>query len=265
MDLLRTAMAAVTKPIPRAALNPSPDQLEKFRAHAPQATSQTSLLEILPVLAASNSNYFVPSFSIAIKLSTHLENIVNLTLAERWQIGSAPVNLRDPHALKAFTDFATSHAEDRVMRITNWIAEQGMSDLLQQFRTAEASLEEVELRTSTNRTDKKTKRPSDRLLEQHNPAHFVTTPLARRFATSTNLMQLESLHRCISLYLWLSNRFTIRFPQKEEARLLKGETQEAIDLILQQMTPQSTKGRGTALRLPAIPAYKARSNVSAST
>jgi len=273
MDLLRSAMAAVTAPLPRAALHPTAEELERFTAQVAPSMGQNEILELFPVLAASTDNYFIPSFKSAIKLSAQLDDIPNLTVGERWQIGNSPVNLRDPLVVSAFKQFTTAHAQDKVMRITSWIAEEELSDLLQQFRTAEASLDEAKRRKSASGKKGKAgssdteadsaSKPSaktsknlkvmERLLEQHNPSSFITTPLAKRFASGTTLIALESLHRCISLYLWLANRFLLRFPQKEEARLLKNETQDAIDLVLQQMAVQG-KVKGKAAR-PAVPSF----------
>ena len=212
MPILHKAMKAPMEPITKAALHPTSQQLTEFTALLPSTTTQAHVFEIFPVIASTSSDYFIPAFGGAMKVSDFLKDIPHLSVGERWLLGNAPVNVRDPEVVRAFVAYATGWASHTVVEITQWLEESGMGFLLEQFRHAEEEASEG-----------------------------ISSPLGStrtvaRFASSTNLIRLESLHRCLSLYLWLHYRASIIFPQVAEARLLKVEVQEAIDFILEQMT-----------------------------
>lgn len=220
MPYLRKAMAATTQPIHRAALHPQSTHLENFATLLPRSTTQAHVFEIFPVLAISGPEYFVPSFGSPLKLAETLSSVQRLTIAERWLLGNAPVNLRDEEVVRAFSTFVKFFSVDETLKMTQWINAQGMSTTLQDYRDAEDAFKAA-----------KEEKGEDAPL----PAKSA------RFITATNLIILESLHRCIGLYLWLHNRFALRFPQAAEARLFKAETQAAIDFVLQHMTRETEK------------------------
>lgn len=211
MSMLRAAMAAPMRPITKAALHPTSGQVEDFTSLLPATTTQQHVFEIFPIIASASPDYYIPSFNNNLKTSNLLKDIPGFTISERWQLANSPVNVRDPEVVRAFVDFATSHARHEVFMLTRWQDEQGMSQLLQEFRAAE----------------------DDHKISQR---HGSQSRLAKRFASTTNLAKLESLHRCIVLYQWLHQRAQLLFPQQAEARLLKLEVQDAIDFVLEQMS-----------------------------
>ena len=226
MAILREAMAAPMEPITKAALHPTAQQLVNFTSLLPSTTTQQHVFEIFPIIASASPDYFVPAFGNTLKTSNLLIDIPDLTVAERWQLGLSPVNVRDPEVVKAFVSFVTSHARHEVFEITRWQEEQGMAKLLQEFRTAEEDYQ-VAKRSGT------------------------ASKFAKRFATSTNLASLETMHRCIVLYQWLHQRAQLLFPQQAEARLLKIEVQDAIDFILEQMSFKRQTSPNKRVQLPA--------------
>ena len=52
----------------------------------------------------------------------------------------------------------------------------------------------------------------------------------------TTLMALETLHRSITLYMWMGQRLPIVFADLEEALELKGRTEKAMEFVLKGMT-----------------------------
>lgn len=229
MPALREAMNAPPVQISRAALAPLPGHLEQFATLLPTSTTQAHVFEIFPVISTTSPDYFIPSFGSPLKLAERLSSIERLTIGERWLLGNAPVNLRDPEVVKAFVTYVEHFSIDESLKITQWINAQGMSETLQSYRDAQDALEEVEVE---KRTDEKIGDiPAKEELSNRLPEEVI------KFACGSNLLQLESLHRCLGLYLWLHNRFALRFPQAAEARLFKNEVQAAIDFILQHMSP----------------------------
>jgi hypothetical protein len=147
-------------------------------------------------------------------MSNLVSGIPNLLLADRWEMAQAPVNLRDPKVAILFTKWVGSYANKEIVRLTDWFSDDGAdySQMLAEFRKVDDRNTDVKLTAGFN------------------------NELATKFASPANLAGLESLHRCIGLYHWLSSRFSLLFPQAAEARLLKIETEDAIDFILRQMT-----------------------------
>lgn len=223
MPILRAAMAAPMEPITKAALHPTSNQLENFTSLLPSTTTQQHVFEIFPIVASASQDYFIPAFGNTLKTSNLLKDIPGLTVAERWQLGNSPVNVRDPEVVRAFVDYITSHAKHEVFQLTAWQEEQGMAQLLQEFRAAEEDF-------AISREQSK---------------------LARRFSNSTNLARLETLHRCVVLYQWLHVRAQLLFPQQAEARLLKIEVQDAIDFILEQMSFKRHNAKDRRMQIPA--------------
>lgn len=236
MPQLRKAMAAPAMPIQRAALSPSSDQLEQFATLLPRETTQAHIFEIFPVIATSGSDYYIPSFGSPLRLAEKLSDIGRLTIGERWLLGNAPVNIRDFELLRAFTTFVEKFSIDDNLKVTQWIQVQGMSATLQAFREAEDAMSklqaEYQVKESPAADDGNEGRPVEKVIPQ-----IPLPPIVVDFATNANLVELESLHRCLGLYLWLHNRFSLRFPQAAEARLFKTEVQNGIDFILQHMSP----------------------------
>lgn len=254
MPGLRAAMAAPPQPIQRAALSPLPTHLEQFATLLPHSTTQAHVFEIFPVIATTSPDYFVPSFGNPLKLAETLSGIERLTIGERWLLGNAPVNLRDPEVIQAFETFVKHFSIDESLKVTQWINAQGMSGTLQAYRDADdayARAKEAAGAVSNEGEKVSGEAAGD---DESMQAKFPLPDEVVTFASSTNLLELESLHRCLGLYLWLHNRFALRFPQAAEARLFKNEVQNAIDFVLQHMSPaalaaaeraKKAAGRGT--------------------
>lgn len=218
MPMLRTAMAAPMVALSQASLQPLATQVKSFMSLLPGETTQGQALEIYPVIASAGPDYGVPSFGPSLKVADLIKDVTGLTVEDRWVAAHSPVNTRDGECVQAYVDFMTAHAQGRPTLIIEWLTKRGQHDLLSQFRRAENSAREAREATSTPTA----------------PLEFASASIAG-YSTSLNLVRLESLHRCLILYLWLHNRYGLHFPQYAEARLLKIETEEAIDFILRHM------------------------------
>lgn len=244
MPALRQAMKAPPVQITRAALAPLPSQLEQFATLLPLSTTQAHVFEIFPVISTTSPDYFVPSFGSPLRLAEKLSSIERLTIGERWLLGNAPVNLRDQEVLRAFTTFVEHFSIDESLKITQWLNAQGMSGTLQAYRDAEDAYLQAKAEQSPTSEDEEDG-------DEHTSQELTKSPIeVIRFASSANLLELESLHRCLGLYLWLHNRFALRFPQAAEARLFKQEVQAAIDFILQHMSPAAKAAVEEAKKRP---------------
>lgn len=60
----------------------------------------------------------------------------------------------------------------------------------------------------------------------------VTRHLSSVFSPTT-LQSLESFHRCLTLYLWLSYRLAPIFSDQEKARSLRQDVEKSIEFVLE--------------------------------
>lgn len=260
MPALREAMNAPPVQISRAALAPLPFHLEQFATLLPATTTQAHVFEIFPVISTTSPNFYIPSFGSPLKLAEKINNIERLTIGEKWLLGNAPVNLRDPIVLNAFVTFVEHFSIDESLKITQWLNAQGISGTLQAYRDAQDAYQQA--REDQSKAEQRDSPPDSARVEKKSQASHDLTRLpieVINFASSANLLQLESLHRCLGLYLWLGNRFTLRFPQSAEARLFKEEVQAAIDFILQFMSPAAKEAAEQAKKKTStIPKFRRR-------
>lgn len=216
MPILVRAMQAPMRSLQRAALHPSVNQLQQLMALLPSNVGQSKIFELLPIIAATTRDYYIPSFGHLLTLSKQLEPFKSISIQERWLLSHSPVSQRDPVCVSAIRDFMARFDSHKPMKITEWIGRHRFDILLANFRSAEDEIQK-------QRMD----------LNHGNRAQGGA--VVARFTTSLNLTQLESLHRTLVMYLWLGRRFSLHFPEASEARLLKLETEKAIDFILLHM------------------------------
>lgn len=232
MPLLRTAMKATTVSIDRAALHPLEMYLDDLAALLPKTTPQAQVFELFPLVASASPDYFIPPLGLHLRLSQDLDKVASLGLADKIKLGYTPVSVRDPEQMNAFMDWATAFAQTRAVQLTKWLETQGYSDLLDHFREVESIFDDLDSRSRSSR-------------EGGAPglsfSSMTNVERMRDFATPRNLSRLETLHKCLSVYLWLGNRYSLIFSQVAEARLFRDEVQKAIHCILQHLKFQARR------------------------
>lgn len=223
MPLLHAALAAPTLPLRRAALQPANGLLESMALLLPFGThggprELAALYQDMSLLAHIEPRSFVltnfeSQQAIAPVLELRSQNTMTLAEKEKW--AHAPVNLRDERAVAWLGSAVERYAHGALVRFED--CAKGLGTL-----EAEAAVVAVMDRARARRSSKNAHEPLERFVDAADAdAHGIDT-----------LMLLESHHRSLSLYLWLSYRFPLAFCFQSEVDVRKARVEEAIEFCL---------------------------------
>lgn len=222
LPLLRQILPSPLTPVPRAAIEPGYDRLAKLAVLLPEETPYSSLLETYENLVHLSPACMPSAVAPHIKLSELLKGFTNdLTLKEMVTFGFAPVNLRDSKVVTAFQNFVRAYVTEGEV-------------LLEEALESGRLVPNLELVEKTSKT-------------MHHPTQSETragaVPQAIPAAIVTAIPGLESLHKALVLYLWLSFRLPLNFPERTEASELKHRTEVMLDFCLERL-PGLKRKRG---------------------
>lgn len=246
LEILRAALASPLLPITRAAIEPSSETLGQLSAMLPSVNGKSGPRTLSQLYAdvallsrIDSTNFFLSDFCQKLTISPLIESASNgmLTVAERETFSNAPANTRDERVVaflcKAVRQFSRGGLVDfdtAVKDLGMLEVEEQVVSLLQQAIAARdhlshtcAKQEEKELALFAYLDMSSGSKGTDS--NRGSAAH----PLIN----ITTLLMLESLHRCYTLYLWLSFRFPLAFCGRAEVDGRKKTAEEAIDFVLQ--------------------------------
>ncbi|PWN87089.1 P-loop containing nucleoside triphosphate hydrolase protein [Acaromyces ingoldii] len=200
LDVVRKALEAPLVPITRAAIQPSSDALASFSTvlprladgHRPRPLSM--LLDDVSTLSRIDSrSYFLASLEQQLVIAPIVERAspasAKLSISEHERFSVAPANIRDERLMILLSHMVTAYASGNLIKFQDVERGLGMLDVLRE----------------------------------------VQDPSSRQRGDVNSLMILESLHRGMTLYLWLSFRFPLSFCARPEVEALKVEAEKAID------------------------------------
>lgn len=241
LEILEAALASPLLPITKAAIQPSSETLSSLSAMLPSVEGGAGLRTLNQIYADVSllaridaTNFFLSDFSQQLTISPLIEGASSglLTVKEREAFSNAPANTRDErvvaflcNAVRQFSrgglvDFNTA-AKDLVMLEI----EEEVLSLMRQAITA---------RKENPQPTKEGQEEPPLIAYLNNVSGTLTQgSAAHPLINITTLLMLESLHRCFTLYLWLSFRFPLAFCWKKEVDERKKEAEEAIDFVLQ--------------------------------
>ncbi|KDN47955.1 hypothetical protein K437DRAFT_290460, partial [Tilletiaria anomala UBC 951] len=194
-----------------------------------------------------------------------------LTMVERETFANAPVSTRDDRVMEMMENLVRLYVLGELVRFEKAAQHLGMLETLDEIDVMHTKAEEARERAIAEQSaalspsedasedgevktkldsEAASKRPPAAKAQDLSAAHFVFTSSdppaapgqpaamsegAKRLVHVDTLMTLESLHRCISLYLWLSFRFPLAFCYRPQVLEIKGRTEKAIVFILDAM------------------------------
>lgn len=211
LDTLREAMAEPTVQVDQASLAASFDTAQDFEALLPTGTPFSTIFSLVEAVAVTTPYYRAVGHAGWGAISDKIQHINPLSFRERYLFGTAPVNLRDPKVVANLISFVESFAAGEPITIDAWSKESGV----------EAALAKV---THARRTKGSAPSPTS---PRSSPAATIYSP--------EFLMDLESSHRCLTLYLWLSYRQSTIFCDREVARALRKDVEAGIAFVLEGM------------------------------
>ena len=222
LPLLRQILPSPLTPVPRAAIEPGYDRLAKLALLLPEETPYSSLLETYENLVHLSPACMPSAVLPHIKLSELLKGFTkDLTLKEMVTFGFAPVNLRDGKVVSAFQNFVRAYVTE---------GEVLLESALESGRLV-PNLELVE----------KTSRTMHHPTQSETRAGAVPPPIPSTIVTA--IPGLESLHKALVLYLWLSFRLPLNFPDRMIASEIKTRTEVMLDFCLERL-PGLKRKRG---------------------
>lgn len=213
LDILREAMAEPTVQVDQASLAASFDTAQDFEALLPTGTPFSTIFSLVEAVAVTTPYYRAVGHAGWGAISDKIQHITPLSFRERYLFGTAPVNLRDPKVVANLISFVESYAAGQPITMDVWSKESGV----------EAALAKV---TQARRTKESASSPSS--------PRSSTSPGATIYSPEF-LMDLESSHRCLTLYLWLSYRQSTIFCDREVARALRKDVEAGIAFVLEGM------------------------------
>lgn len=199
MDYLRESMASPFTPIKQAVLKPNSVFLRGLSDLAPAGVAFPTLLGLSRALAATHPLINLGDDTGASIISEILENVPDLTFADRVTFISAPAPARSPQALDTLEEWARDHAAGREVDLRGWLRSHAPPEVL---------------------------KGPERLKAQSSAAGRAGEP--RESVSSEGLAHLEGLHRCLVLYLWLGHRLPQTFSDMELCQEWKSRLESAL-------------------------------------
>lgn len=204
-------MATPTIQVTRASLSAPISSFRSLWALMAPSTPLSRVFSLSKAITSSKPHY-QPSGTDSLGVTSDLiAHVGPLTFNERYTFGSAPVNTRDGKVVEALIEWAGDFAKGEKVTMARWGAEKGVFAALDNAATVES----VRSSAVGGSGPALTKRQSSSLY----------TPAA--------LQSLESYHRCLTLYLWLSYRLSSIFSDQQGARELRRRVEKAIERALE--------------------------------
>ncbi|BGO99193.1 ATP-dependent RNA helicase SUV3, mitochondrial [Rhodotorula toruloides] len=214
LPILREAMKEPIVQVRQASITAPPEAYKELYSILPASTPLSRVVSLSRAMTRTMPHYrSTGTGGIAFNTDT-IAHIRPLTFEERYTFGLAPVNKRDAYVVESLMDFASSYAAGEPVFVDDWADKSGLFGLLE--RVDEAHAMRAELLADENAPK---------------PTGDVKRSLISVFSPVT-LSSLESNHRCLTLYLWLSYRLAPIFCDQKGARELRKRVEKAIETTL---------------------------------
>ena len=206
LPIVRAAMNSELPPIPGAILPLNLNALTTVQQAIPSGGPRfTTVLGIVSLFSRTRYPYIHGESGEGKEIAEHLDTASgNFTMGDTLNWFLSPVAWRDDVARAVAARFSKDH--------------------------------QTRLRVDLKKTLRK-----EGLLQVLEKTYNVMGARRRVSDPRTVLMTLETLHKSITLYMWLRQRMPVVFPDFEEALEVKEKTEKAMEYVLQAMT----KGVGT--------------------
>ena len=230
MDILRAALAAPVRSVTHALIQPSKQKLESLSFLLPrsrpkeavrnvlQENSMSSLLEEFHAMADLDAGIFAISDFVsqqAISALIEHRGCGLLTHAEKETWSNTPVNVRDERAMAWVGNAIEKYARGELVEFEACAKDLGTLEV-------EEAVTQIAADAEARRKAAKSTQPLAMWVQQDEAILHVDT-----------LMLLESLHRSLTIYLWLGFRFPLSFCFRHHVAERKRRTEASIELCLE--------------------------------
>lgn len=218
MPLLRDCMSAPFHPIQQAVIKAPFKTLEGLSRLLPSGTRFSSLLALRQTLSITSSMYLIGDETNSIRISNLLESIPQLSLTELDLFSSSPVSSRNPIAMDSLQTWALDHSKRLEVDLHAWLRHQRLEHAISSIKNL---IRPPPHHHSNSNSDSNKTRTQDRLESQ-------------------TLLRLESLHKCLVLYLWLGFRLPETFTSMALCSEWKTKSEDALAFGLNAMGHRRT-------------------------
>jgi hypothetical protein len=232
MDILRAALAAPVRSVTHALIQPSKQKLESLsfllprsrpkeavrRGNVLQENSMSSLLEEFHAMADLDAGIFAMSDFVsqqAISALIEHRGCGLLTHAEKETWSNTPVNVRDERAMAWVGNAIEKYARGELVEFEACAKDLGTLEV-------EEAVTQIAADAEARRKAAKSTQPLAMWVQQDETILHVDT-----------LMLLESLHRSLTIYLWLGFRFPLSFCFRHHVAERKRRTEASIEFCLE--------------------------------
>uniref|UniRef100_V5F1E5 ATP-dependent RNA helicase SUV3, mitochondrial n=2 Tax=Kalmanozyma brasiliensis (strain GHG001) TaxID=1365824 RepID=V5F1E5_KALBG len=232
LGILEAALASPLVPITRAAIQPSSETLSQLSAMLPSIergvmrTLSQIYADVALLSRIDSTNFFLADFSQQLTISPLIESASGgmLTVSERETFSNAPANTRDERVSAFLTNAVRFFSRGGLVEFDLAAKDLAMLEVEEEVVSLMRQAEEARERASDAGKEVKP------LIAYLNGEGGGT---AHPLINITTMLMLESLHRCFTLYLWLSFRFPLAFCWRSDVERRKKVAEEAIDFVLQ--------------------------------
>lgn len=200
----------------------------------PPSLSLSALLSTVESLSQVDvQSYFLSAFRTAHELSPVVEAAArdaHMPMRDRERFSNAPASTRDVKVMAVLSNCVRMYARGALIRFEDAQRELGMLEALEGIEAIKSTAE----RKMRQELAKSPAAPGS-------PAHSAANYVEQGALDINILVVLESLHRSVTLYLWLAFRFPLAFCYHKQVTHIKLRTEEAIDFGLE--TIRSNRAR----------------------
>jgi ATP-dependent RNA helicase SUPV3L1/SUV3 len=215
LPLLKTILPDDLPPVPRAVMDPTFDRISQLALLMNARTSYGSIMQLFADLARLPQYCVFSDITTRLNLSEQLVPFANeLSLQELETFTYAPVNIRDNNVVSTFNAFIRDFVEQGQAKVEETLDETGLMDDLALVSKARDAMPD---------------KPAHGLAMPSNMLKPISAPIVAA------LPRLESLHKALVLYIWLSFRLELGFPERAKASALKEQTEELLDFCLERL------------------------------
>ncbi|KAH9460051.1 hypothetical protein MJO28_004287 [Puccinia striiformis f. sp. tritici] len=214
MKLLRRSMSAEFGKINQAVLKAPFSTVEGLSRRSPPGIRFSQLLELRKTLTLTRPEYSIGDEKNSASIADAIHNLPLLSLAERDLFCTAPASSRSPIAIAALSSWAKAHSNRTQVDFKAWLRHEHVEETI------------TSIESSIKRSTSYSSKPI-------NTSLTVKTSQSK-FEKLHNdyLLRLESIHKCLVLYLWLAFRLPESFTDFHLCQKLKLRTEIVLGIGL---------------------------------
>lgn len=197
LGILRKALSMAPEPLKFARIHPTSEQLEAVAQALPAGTPLSTVQLAFDYVSRIHPSFALEGMREKVLALDYMSKIAgHLTIADRFTLQLSPISWRDGPHVEAVGHLMRMYQRDLHVDYRVLLERTGMQSTLDSVR---------------------------QLMEKE-----------EEFAPAGALEQLESIHKFLILYLWLSFRLPVSFAERAQVTAVKDETEEMMQWCLQR-------------------------------